>query len=418
MSMLAVGLAVTLLACGWIQIGFVFRYQRSLRSTFRGETSTAADVHWTPRAAVVLCVRGYDPLLDECLRGLLNQDYPDYVVHVVVDSPHDPAWTSLNDWQQRFGSERLRTSVLRDRRKTCSLKCSSLVQAIDDLDASFEVVALIDADVNPLQSWLRELVTPLADSAVGLSTGNRWFEPNGERWGTKVRVVWNAGAVIQMFNFEIPWGGSMAMRRADVEHHRVTDNWSRSFNDDVILRELFHQAGQRIHYVPQLLMINREEVPLAKLWDWALRQCLQVWLYHRNARQVGYFNVVVSLLTVAHLVGPPIFWTLGQTASATMLLAGLGGYLLNMIALVLWIEHLAQRLLRLQKQTVARLSWSVLWMMPLAHLVYGYSSVSVLFRRTLLWRGVRYRIHAPMRVEVLSDAPFTGLNEGFNVSII
>jgi glycosyltransferase involved in cell wall biosynthesis len=418
MSMLAVGLALSLLACGWIQIGFVYRYQRSLRGTLRREKPPVGDPNWTPRAAVILCVRGYDPLLDECLRGLLHQDYPDYVVHVVVDSANDPAWAALSVWQQKIGPERLQLTVLRNRLKTCSLKCSSLVQAIDELDPSVEVIALVDSDVTPLQSWLRELVSPLADSGVGLSTGNRWFEPNGDCWGTKVRVVWNAGAVIQMFNFEIPWGGSLAMRRTDVEHHRVTDKWSRSFNDDVILRELFHQAAQRTHCVPQLLMVNREEVSLSKLWDWALRQCIHVWLYHQKGRQVCYFNVGVALLTVAHVVGPAIYWWLGQTASATMLLVGLVGYLLNVTGLVVWIQHLAQRLLRLQNQSVANLGWSLLWMMPLTHLVYAYSSVCVLFRRTLLWRGVRYRIHAPMRVEVLSDVPFTGLNEGLNASII
>ncbi len=201
MSTFVMGLALTLLICGWIQIGFVFRYQRSLRGPLRREAPPVGDVTWTPRTAVVLCVRGYDPLLDECLRRLLNQHYPDYVVHVVVDSEHDPAWASLKTWQQQYGPERLRMSVLRVRRKTCSLKCSSLVQAVDELDASFEVVVLIDADVTPLQNWLGALVAPLADPSVGLSTGNRWFEPSGQRWGTKVRTVWNAGAVIQMFNF-------------------------------------------------------------------------------------------------------------------------------------------------------------------------------------------------------------------------
>jgi cellulose synthase/poly-beta-1,6-N-acetylglucosamine synthase-like glycosyltransferase len=399
-------------------LGSCFVISAVCKALFAAKNSPVGDAAWTPRAAVILCVRGYDPLLDECLSGLLEQDYPNYAVQVVVDSANDPAWESLNAWQQQFGSERLRMSVLRDRRKTCSLKCSSLVQAIEDLDASFEVVALIDSDVTPLRSWLRELVSPLADSGVGLATGNRWFEPNGDRWGTQVRVVWNAGAVIQMFNFEIPWGGSLAMRRADVEQHRITDNWSKSFNDDVLLRELFHQAGQRIHRVPKMLMVNREEVSLSNLWEWTMRQCLHVWLYHRKARQVGYFNVAVSMLTVAHLAGPAVFWSVGQTASAMLLLAALAGYLLNVMGLVLWIENLAQHLLRLQNQSVKRLGISVFCVMPLVQVVYVYSSVSVLFRRTLQWRGVRYRIHAPMRVEVLSDAPFTGLNEGLNASII
>lgn len=418
MSMVAISLAVALLVCGWIQIGFVYRYQRSLRSTFLQNPPQVGDSDWTPRAAVVLCVRGFDPALEACVLGLLNQDYGNFIIHVVVDSSQDPAWAPLNAWQKEFGSDRLRLSVLRNRRNTCSLKCSSLVQAIDDLDGSFEVIALIDADVSPLRNWLRELVAPLADAEVGLSTGNRWFEPAGKRWGTKVRAVWNAGAIVQMFNFEIPWGGSLAMRRSDVEQHRITDNWSRSFNDDVILRDLFHQAGQRIHCVRQLLMINREEVSLAKLWDWTLRQCMMAWHYHRNARQVCGFNAAVSLLTVAHLVGLLFYWSIGQSASAVALLVGLGGYLLSMIGLYLWIEHLAQKLLRMQQQTAATMNWSVLWMLPLGHLVHVYSSLSVIFRRTVQWRGVRYRIHAPLRIEVLSDAPFTGLNEELNASII
>src|SRR5437762_9448236 len=49
-----------------------------------------------PRAAVLLCIRGADPSLLHCLNGLLHQDYPDYDIRIIIDSPEDPAWDILS----------------------------------------------------------------------------------------------------------------------------------------------------------------------------------------------------------------------------------------------------------------------------------------------------------------------------------
>lgn len=408
-------LAVTFMVCGLVQIGFVGRFH-----WFSGRHSPdiAPTWTWTPKTAVILCVRGYDSCLDACLHGLLNQDYRDYTVNVVVDSVVDPAWPAMLKWQTSVGEERLRISPLRDRRKTCSLKCSSLVQAMNDLMPDEEVVALIDADVVPTPTWLGELVKPLHDPSVGLSTGNRWFEPKAGMWGTNVRSCWNAGAVVQMSNFEIPWGGSLAMRRADIEPQRVIDHWSRSFNDDVILSELFSQAGKRLHRIPKLLMINREDIPLPRLTGWVVRQCVHFRHYHRSWRHIGIFNLVIALLTLIHLVMPPILLACGQSGAASYLIAGLVGYYLNQVCLCAWVEFIAQRVLRQQHQTVTRLGWRLLWVFPVTHVVYCVSFVMALFRRRLQWRGVWYRIHAPLRVEVLHDVPIEGATPAQSLSIL
>src|SRR5438270_8433287 len=44
------------------------------------------------RVVVLLPIRGADPSLAGCLRGLLNQDYPRYDIRIIVDSLKDPAW--------------------------------------------------------------------------------------------------------------------------------------------------------------------------------------------------------------------------------------------------------------------------------------------------------------------------------------
>ncbi|MDB9335702.1 glycosyltransferase, partial [Nodularia spumigena] len=50
-----------------------------------------------PKTAVILCLRGADPFLPNCIEALLNQDYPEYDLKLIVDSPQDPAWQIVND---------------------------------------------------------------------------------------------------------------------------------------------------------------------------------------------------------------------------------------------------------------------------------------------------------------------------------
>ena len=44
-----------------------------------------------PEVAVLMPLRGADPSLRHCLRGLLQQDYPCYSIRIILDCPSDPA---------------------------------------------------------------------------------------------------------------------------------------------------------------------------------------------------------------------------------------------------------------------------------------------------------------------------------------
>ncbi len=108
-----------------------------------------------PKTAIVLCLRGADPFLPNCLRALLNQNYPHYDLKLIVDRQEDPAWKIANDTIQELGATNVQISPLWFIRKSCSLKCSSLVQAVSELDNSYQVVALVDADTVVHPNWLR-----------------------------------------------------------------------------------------------------------------------------------------------------------------------------------------------------------------------------------------------------------------------
>src|SRR5689334_6889229 len=79
----AVVLAMLLLLPGFWAWRFIWIYV-SARPT--------RDESWLPRALVILPIRGADPSLRACLLGLVNQDYPNYAVRIIIDSAEDPGW--------------------------------------------------------------------------------------------------------------------------------------------------------------------------------------------------------------------------------------------------------------------------------------------------------------------------------------
>ena len=113
-----------------------------------------------PRAAVILCVRGLDPFLPACLKGLLQQDYPDYDVWIVVDSTRDAAWPVVNELVQQSGKDNIHVLPLTRRIDTSSRKIAGILQAMLHLEDWHEIVAILDSDTIPHATWLRQLAAP------------------------------------------------------------------------------------------------------------------------------------------------------------------------------------------------------------------------------------------------------------------
>lgn len=361
-----------------------------------------------PKVGVVLSLRGRDAYLVDCLRGLLNQDYPDYTVQIVVDSETDPAWQVVERVVRDCGATHVRISALKFPRPTCSLKCSSLIQAVAELDESHAVVAFIDADVTPHRTWLRELVAPLDDPGVGATTGNRWYMPGpGARLlGTASRCTWGAGALVQMFCFDIPWGGSMAMRMTTIRQANLAEKWAKSFNDDLLIGSLVREIGLTLKLVPSLMMVNREECTLGGFHSWCARQLLHIRFYHRQWTALAGFGVFMSLLfplAAATIVAGAL---MSHAAVVAWSAAGMLGYFTIMTALYFWVEECVLRVVAARHEPTHRLGVRSFWAVPLTQFVQGLSLFSAMFTRKVQWRGVTYRINGPWDVELLEYRPY------------
>lgn len=360
-----------------------------------------------PKTAVVLCLRGADPFLPNCLKALLEQDYPQYDLKIVIDSQEDPAWKVARDTVNN--APNVQISPLKIASTVCSLKCSSLIQAISELDSSYKVVALVDADAVVHPTWLRELVTPLMHPKIGATTGNRWYLPKGRYWGTLVRYVWNISAVIQMYLYGISWGGTLAIKTQVIHETRMLEKWARALSEDTMLKGILSEHKLKIKFVPSLLILNREECTFPSLINWMKRQLLISRLYHPQ----WWLVVVEAIFSIAL---PNLIFAL---MVLNLLLANwdIFGVLFTCYVIYIFALLLITFVVEISVRKVINYRWLIPNMsfvtlaktligIPLTQWFYGFALLSSMWVSKISWRNIIYRIKNPFNIQLTKYQPY------------
>jgi hypothetical protein len=390
------------------QVVLVVRFARICgRETERPEGSTPqpgdqGKACLTP-ARIVLCLRGSDPFLSDTLRAAAVQDHPDYELRVIVDSERDPAWQQTRDALADVAARcRLIIEPLEGRPTTASLKCASLLQGLDDAETSTAMVALLDADVVPSKAWLRTLAETLAEDQCGVATGNRWYAPPDDSPGSWTRAGWNAGALVQMVCFGIPWGGTLAFRSDLLEAAGLRAKWSTSFCEDTLLPQALRGLGRKVRFVPSLIAVNREHVSLPALFEWVARQLLTARLYHPAWPTVALFGLSAPVAILATAVAVMLAAARGDLPTLGWLLAALGGFLISLPTLFIWIGAIVHQSVGASPRRMP-LS-SVLWGVLSAQCLYAAALLKAMAMRSAQWRGVTYSIEGPWRIRLVRDS--------------
>ena len=388
-----------------MQTAYVWMYCRFLRSKTRAQV----DGNFEPKAAIVLCLRGSDPTLQNCLTSLTQIEYADYEIHVVVDEELDPA---LDTVRKCFPAESELTPVIhviRDKSDSRSLKCSAILTALANMDDAVEVVALIDADSIADSNWLKDLVHPLADPSVGATTGNRWFTPTTSEMGSLIRQYWNAAAIAQMSIYQIPWGGSLAMKRSTISRCKLDETWNTAFCEDTMLTARLRTEGLRVVRVPDLIIANSESTKLSEAFRWIVRQLLTVRLYHPDWPLVLVHALFLGacLLTAAVSIGT--FVVGNEIRAAVIVFAGVLIYNVTNAILLRAIVSGNERaiLTRGTPLQPTRLSgFSVVAGILLTQLIQPVAAVTAGLTRKISWRGITYQIKSNRQIEMIRYQPF------------
>ena len=380
-----------------------------LRALLRRHGDRLEDKDCQP-VAVILPLRGADPSLQACLEALLEQDYPDYQVHAVLDSKEDPAWPLVTSLAEGGSGGLFTVHVLDDIPATCSLKCAGVAQVLAGLDKAVAAAVLLDADVVPSRGWLREIAGRLRQSGADAVSGIRWFIPNGLSLSATVRYVWNAASVVQMYRHGIAWGGCLAITRKVFEDTDMLQRLRRSYGEDTVLAAVLRDHGLGLDFDPTLVMPSREDTTPAALTDWACRQLLSVRLHHS-----GWYRILVFGLLQFFLLAACMFliiqgvWT-GGWMQAGVAAVALSGYELLQVSLLLTGEVLIRR--HIDEVSVTRAAISLRHILALlaaiivAQVLHGLVLVMAQLCRTVTWRGVTYQLEGKGGVRLLSYAPY------------
>ena len=378
--------------------------------TFWNWESTPLQDSDCPKTVVCLNLRGLDPFLTTALPALLNQDYPNYDVIIVVDHPDDPVYALAEQVLKASDKNNVKLGVLKNRKETCSLVNSSLIQTIQNNLNDYEVVAMIDADAMPHKTWLRELIAPLRNKKIGAVTGQRWYFPPRSNMGDLIRYIWNIPAVLQMILFRIPWGGSLALRIDVLQTCNVLDCYEKALVQDVPLFDILKKQGYTIEFAPSILMINRESVTLSSLVPWIQRQLLWAILYHSSWWKIVIHGILVTLVPLLLLTLIATSTFLNQPFIAVLATSSLIGYGVITLCQLLLLEYLVRRIVKKRNECTKWLTplklIAFIPAMILTQILYPKALLFALFSRNIEWRGINYRIDAPLKVKMLNYEPY------------
>lgn len=354
---------------------------------------------YLPRVAVLLPVRGLEEAFDENVDALLAQDYPHYRVLVIADEPGDPAAVRIQELSRAH--PRVPVELVLSDAAGMGGKVNALRTALPGRRPEDEVVVFADADIRPAPDWLRQLVQPLADATVGVSTGFRWYVPPRPSFWTLVRSEWNAVSANVLFDGRLnyAWGGSSAVRAENLPRLRLEERWRGVLSDDLVLTRAVREAGLRIAFAPPALVATLEGGDRGSCLAWCYRQMTMAVLYQPDLRRYAatafaIFNGSVVLGVLSLALAPFLAWAYLVPAALFLvtLPATVAKASLRRRALFSAAPHVSH-LWRVPAWRVALVTLAVPWIMMAGLLRTRRPAV-------VRWRGRTYDVRDPWHVRL------------------
>ena len=431
-------LTSSIIALAAMQLLFIVWYRSVLQQPNEAHfdlESISANSNSTanPNVAVVLCLRGPDPTLPECLTGLLNQNFSSFSLHLVVDSDGDPVIPIAKQVFKSIDSPvDIHWHTVTDHGRNRSLKCSALLTAVLALKSQEQppdIIAFVDADALVAPDWLSRLVSPLSDangpeskttatSTIGATTGNRWFEPTANNLGSQFRAAWNAAALPQMQIYRVAWGGSLALKLATIDQCDLLTRWSQAFCEDTMLAGVLQANGLQVYRVPELIVVNQESTTIKSAIGWIVRQLLTVRLHHRAWSLILTHAILGGFCFFAPLFLMMVTATQDRQLAISTTLIWIIQLGLN-IAVLSYIRRL--NINAIQKSAPKPTNRSGLLSKLTAAIalqaIYPFLAIGAAFWQRTRWRGIDYRIGRQGEVEMLNYVPYSQVNQADQHSI-
>ena len=364
--------AVLLAAASWRGEREKFRY-------YRERLPDQAQGSFLPPVSLIVPVKGHDEGLGENLASLASLDYPDYELIIAARGPEDiPAGAAPAQARVVFSG---------GQPAGAAEKLQNLLAAVRAARPQSAVLAFADSDGRVSRGWLRALVAPLADPAVGASSGYRVYLPDAVNFWVALRSAWN-GVIFGTFGpgkLAFAWGGAMAIRREVFTRLRIETLWATTASDDYALSNAVRAAGLGLRFAPGALVVSRDGARAGELLRWIQRQLVITRVYNPRLWALSFAATVAYCMAMVACV---VAMAHGQWIAAAVLAFLLAAGMLKGSTR----EKLAAMVLPESQPWFARHGWIFTWFVPLATWAWLYGHLASAFTNVIEWRGYRYRL--------------------------
>ncbi len=401
---------------GWFALIAILHFGLAVRliPVFLRTSHQKTEIDTWPSVMAIIVLRGGDELLEETLRCLLSQDYPDYHLRIILDSETDPATPFVQNALRDSKMKNVEVMVLPERKSTCSGKNSGILHGSENLPSNCEIAAIFDGDAVLHPSCFKELVAPLMEGS-DFTNGNRWYSPD-PTVASLLRYLWNGLAITVMNALHIPWGGCMAMKREVIEHPELRRRLSIAFGDDSTFSSFLLQEGKQIQFIPEATIVNDDHCSFSGFYNFLVRQYLTVRVNNPRWPFLFWSNVLLGM--TAGIAFPCVIFNFNNLR----LLMSVGCALV--IGAIIFEVAVGSTLVRRQKRIAGggldRLGVLHWLKLPLALLILCFANFAATLHAALIyqhqWRGITYRFPGRKKCEIIEVQPLGPVDTPANVT--
>lgn len=336
---------------------------------------------FAPAITILKPIKGVDEGMEESLATFLDQDYPRFQVLFCVQDPEDPALPLLKRLLDRFPKADA-DIVISKGRIGYNPKVNNLSNAYGFIKHEFIIIS--DSDVRVDAFFLRRLVQPMRDPAVGLvtcfyrSTSAQGLGARLETLSVNAQFLPQTLVAAFLGGMRFALGAVMLARRSAFEAAGGLEAMSQHLADDFILGTVIAAAGYRVEFSPVIVdsvparLSLREEFAHLIRWSRTIRAC----------NPYGYAGTVL-------VYGGPLLLLHSLLGGGWPSLAAFAALSSWRIALLGWLNAGFMD----NPEALRHIRW-----LPLSDLLQFAAWAAGLSSSNVMWRGESYAVTAGGRL--------------------
>lgn len=356
---------------------------------------------YTPKVAIIAPHYGWDEDTAEHAGSLMNQDYEGeyhiyYVTHEKADSGHDVSYPHLQELAKDVSNANviLAPNII-DNQLPRSQKIQNLLTVIENLPDDIEVIAFVDADVAIQKDWLTLLVTPLQETDIGVTVGGRFYFPQTWNFASLVEAIWvNYQMGLQGdHKYSMVWGGSNAFRHELLQDGKILERWDNATIEDLNTTRAVRDIKRKVHFVPGCVAVTRtSNRTWRQIFEFTNRQMIMT--RHMGLLAPWFGGLLICLPKALLILGSIPFLLSKQELLLVVFIPffEVWGYQLFCKNLPKWLHEIPR-----MEDTIRISKYAA----PISIFLAGINAFYAMFRRKIVWGGVKYEILSDTTSRVL-----------------